>query len=147
MERLSSRPLAKLSLYAPPDRAARTRLLALCWTGFILVFFTFSTTQEYYSMPCYPALALLLGCAMAAPGPLDSSRNRAIVCRDRTLAAIVIAAILVAGARLPTPGDISDALTQNPEVYTLSLGHMSDLTLESFAYLRGPLLASRESPA
>ena len=35
------------------------RLLALCWTGFILVFFTFSTTQEYYSMPCYPALALL----------------------------------------------------------------------------------------
>ena len=37
------------------------RLLALCWAGFILVFFTFSTTQEYYSMPCYPALALLLG--------------------------------------------------------------------------------------
>ena len=40
---------------------SRTRLLALCWSGFILVFFTFSTTQEYYSMPCYPALALLLG--------------------------------------------------------------------------------------
>ena len=29
----------------------QTRLLALCWTGFVLVFFTFSTTQEYYSMP------------------------------------------------------------------------------------------------
>ena len=43
------------------DRASRTRLLALCWAGFILAFFTFSTTQEYYSMPCYPALALLLG--------------------------------------------------------------------------------------
>ena len=38
----------------------------LCWAGFILAFFTFSTTQEYYSMPCYPALALLLGCAMAS---------------------------------------------------------------------------------
>jgi hypothetical protein len=31
----------------------------------VLIFFTFSTTQEYYSMPCYPALALLLGSAMA----------------------------------------------------------------------------------
>ena len=27
----------------------------------MMVFFTFSTTQEYYSMPIYPALALLLG--------------------------------------------------------------------------------------
>jgi 4-amino-4-deoxy-L-arabinose transferase-like glycosyltransferase len=52
--------VAKLS-YKPVDRAGRTRLLALCWTGFLLIFFTFSTTQEYYSMPCYPALALLLG--------------------------------------------------------------------------------------
>ncbi len=59
--------VAKLS-FRPLDRAGRTRLLALCWIGFVLVFFTFSTTQEYYSMPCYPALALLLGSAMAAGG-------------------------------------------------------------------------------
>ena len=59
--------VVKLS-YRPIDRAGRTRLLALCWAGFILVFFTFSTTQEYYSMPCYPALALLLGSAMAMGG-------------------------------------------------------------------------------
>jgi len=52
--------VAKLS-FRPQDRAGRTRLLALCWIGFVLVFFTFSTTQEYYSMPCYPAFALLLG--------------------------------------------------------------------------------------
>ena len=57
-----------LSCLIGPDRAGRTRLLALCWTGFLLLFFTFSTTQEYYSMPCYPALALLLGSAMAAGG-------------------------------------------------------------------------------
>ena len=48
----------KLS-FKPIDRAGRARLFSLCWLGFILVFFTFSTTQEYYSMPCYPALALL----------------------------------------------------------------------------------------
>ena len=31
------------------------------------------------------------------------------------------------------------ALSYNPEAYTLSLGHMEDLTLRSFAYLRLPL--------
>src|SRR5581483_479176 len=50
------------------DRASRTRLLALCWTGLVLIFFTFSTTQEYYSMPCYPALALLIGSAIERGG-------------------------------------------------------------------------------
>jgi hypothetical protein len=40
---------------------------------------------------------------------------------------------------LPTPGDISSALSQHPSAYTLSLGHMLDLTLDSFAYLRLPL--------
>src|SRR5262249_38070632 len=35
--------------------------------------------------------------------------------------------------------DISAALSQNPDVYTLSLGHMTDLTLRAFAYLRAPL--------
>ncbi len=42
---------------------------------------------------------------------------------------------------LPTPGDISAALNQSADVnvYTLSLGHMTDLTLRAFAYLRAPL--------
>jgi len=41
--------------------------------------------------------------------------------------------------RLPARGDISTALTQHPELYTLSLGHMGDLTLQAFAYLKAPL--------
>ena len=65
--------------YRPTDRAGQTRLLALCWTGFILVFFTFSTTQEYYSMPCYPALALLIGSAMAAGGAWIRRGTRVLV--------------------------------------------------------------------
>ncbi len=52
--------------YKPVDRAGKVRLMALCWIGFLMVFFTFSTTQEYYSMPIYPAAALLLGSAMTA---------------------------------------------------------------------------------
>src|SRR5258706_12470799 len=45
--------------FKPTDRAGQARLLALCWMGFVMVFFTFSTTQEYYSLPIYPAVALL----------------------------------------------------------------------------------------
>jgi hypothetical protein len=49
--------------------------------------------------------------------------------------------ILMQVWNLPTPGDISKALTEQPiEAYTLSLGHMGDLTLNSFAYLRTPLV-------
>ena len=57
-------PAAVKLNYRNADRASRMRLLCLCWAGFLLLFFTFSSTQEYYSMPCYPALALLIGSAL-----------------------------------------------------------------------------------
>ncbi|HET8923512.1 MAG TPA: glycosyltransferase family 39 protein [Candidatus Acidoferrum sp.] len=125
--------------YKPVDRASRTRLLALCWTGFLLLFFTFSTTQEYYSMPVYPALALLLGCAMAGESRWLGVGTK-ILGAISSLAVFAIAAILYTVRSAPTPGDISRALQQHPEAYTLSLGHMGDLTIQSFAYLRGPLV-------
>lgn len=125
--------------FRPVDRAGRTRLLALIWVGFVLVFFTFSTTQEYYSMPIYPALALLLGCAMASgSGKLRiGSKTLAAVCAVCTLA---IATLLFTVRGVPAPGDIASALTSHPEAYTLSLGHLGDLTIRSFAYLRTPLV-------
>jgi hypothetical protein len=104
-----------------------------------MVFFTFSTTQEYYSMPIYPALALLLGCAMAGEGKWIR-RGTPILTVISALAATACIAILVADRNVPTPGDIFNALTSHPGAYTLSLGHMEDLTLQSFAYLRTPLL-------
>ncbi|MGH9770856.1 MAG: ArnT family glycosyltransferase [Candidatus Acidiferrales bacterium] len=130
--------VVKLS-YKPIDRAGKTRLLALCWAAFILIFFTFSTTQEYYSMPCYPALALLLGSAMAGGGNWirRGTRTLAIVAGCAALAAFTILFLV---RHVPAPGDISSALSPHPKAYTLSLGHMEDLTLESFAYLRVPLL-------
>jgi len=128
----------KLS-YKPVDRAGQTRLLALCWIGFMLIFFTFSTTQEYYSMPCYPALALLIGSAMAAENSWIRRGSRALGVLA-ALAAIACLAIAYQVRDLPTPGDISHALSSHPSAYTLSLGHMLDLTFASFAYLRLPLL-------
>jgi 4-amino-4-deoxy-L-arabinose transferase-like glycosyltransferase len=129
--------VARLS-YRPADRAGRTRLLALCWTGFLLLFFTFSTTQEYYSMPIYPALALLLGSAMASESKLLRVGTRVLagIC---ALAVVTIVVLLFLVRGVAAPGEISRALQQHPEDYTLSLGHLRDLTIPSLAYLRGPL--------
>jgi 4-amino-4-deoxy-L-arabinose transferase-like glycosyltransferase len=130
--------IAKLS-FKPTDRAGRAQLLALCWAGFVLIFFTFSTTQEYYSMPCYPALALLLGSAMAMEGDWIRRGTRAISV-IAACAGLATLTLFVLARNLPAPGDISQALSQHPGAYKLSLGHMQDLTLASFAYLRAPLL-------
>jgi Dolichyl-phosphate-mannose-protein mannosyltransferase len=126
---------------SPDDRATQTHLLALCWAGFVLIFFTFSTTQEYYSMPCYPAFALLLGSAMATGGAWIKRGTRALS-TITAICALLIVTILILVRHVPTPGDIVSALTSNPQAYKESLGHMEDLTINSFAYLRLPLVVA-----
>jgi len=127
--------------FAGRDRASRTHRLALIWIGVVLLFFSFSTTQEYYSMPCYPALALLLAGALYSGSRLVPYATRAAAA-IATLACAAVAIILWLVRALPTPGDISTALNESVDIYkdyTLSLGHMGDLTLAAFAYLRLPL--------
>lgn len=89
-------------------------------------------------MPCYPAIALLIGSVVATNGRAvrGGTRVLTILCACAVIAAI---AILVAVRHVPTPGDISEALSSHPAAYKLSLGHMEDLTVDSFAYLRLPL--------
>lgn len=130
--------IARLS-FKPGDRAGRTRLLALIFVAFVLIFFTFSTTQEYYSMPCYPALALLLGSAMAGEGDWIRRGTR-LLSVITACAGLATLTLFFLARNMPAPGDISQALSQHPGAYKLSLGHMQDLTLASFAYLKAPLL-------
>jgi hypothetical protein len=125
--------------FKPVDRAGRTRLLALCWAGFLMVFFTFSTTQEYYSLPIYPALALLLGSAMVTENSWTKWGTR-VLSAITALCTICIATLFYLVRNTPAPGDISEALKQNPGMYKLSMGHIGDLTIPSFAYLRLPLI-------
>ena len=131
-------PAALKLSYKPDTRAGRVRLMGLCWIGAVMVFFSFSTTQEYYSMPIYPALALLIGSAIAAGGSWIRNGTRVLIgiCG---LLFVVLTTLLVLSWRLPHVGELSQALTQNPDLYTLSMGHMSDLTLAAFAYLKLPL--------
>jgi hypothetical protein len=122
-------------------RENKVRLLAVIWITFILVFFSLSTTQEYYSLPIYPALAMLLATDLATRERYPRAA-RIVLASILSLSLCAILFLLIYNAHTPTPGDISSALTQNPDMYTLSLGHMSDLTLHSFAYLRLPLIVA-----
>jgi Dolichyl-phosphate-mannose-protein mannosyltransferase len=124
--------------YQPSSRAGRTRLMAICWIGVVMLFFTFSTTQEYYSMPIYPALALLVGSALSTGGRWQRV-GTGILTAVFAIVSAALSIVLLQVWHLPAPGDISQALIQHPELYTLSLGHMLDLTLNAFAYLKLPL--------
>jgi 4-amino-4-deoxy-L-arabinose transferase-like glycosyltransferase len=131
-------PAAIKESYTAQSRASRARLMAICWIGVVMVFFTFSTTQEYYSMPIYPALALLLGSAIAS-GDKTLRAGTWILQGISVAVCVALAFVLLMVWRQPATGDISQALTQHPEMYTLSMGHIGDLTLGAFAYLKFPL--------
>ena len=90
-------------------------------------------------MPLYPALALLLGSAMQIEDSWTrvATKVLGLVC---ALGAVATATLFFLVWQKDAPGDISRALEQHPEAYTLSLGHLGDLTLQSFAYLKAPLL-------
>lgn len=92
-------------------------------------------------MPCYPALALLLGSAMALGGSWirRGARVIAVIAGCSAIAALGLWWLV---RDVPHPGDISAALNSRPGTYTLSLGHIEDLTMSSFAYLRLPLLVA-----
>jgi len=126
----------------PQNRLERVSILAVCWVFVVMGFFSLSTTQEYYSMPIYPALALLIGIALDKKEELP--RFGLWVITTACLAAIpAILSILYLVRNIQTSGDISKALAKSDDVYavyTLALGHFGDLTLNSFAYLRFPLV-------
>lgn len=124
--------------FSPSTREGRVKLMAVCWIAVVMLFFTFSTTQEYYSMPIYPAVAILIAACLRKGGGLVKVGSTALLALSLLLG-LVLTGVLVSVRNLPARGDISEALTQHPEMYTLSLGHMGDLTLNAFAYLRLPL--------
>ncbi|MBO0861840.1 MAG: glycosyltransferase family 39 protein [Chloracidobacterium sp.] len=128
-------------LKRPTDRQDQLRLLAILWFLVIVVFFSFSTRQEYYTFPVFPALALLLGDALAAG---EREKSRLVVWGQGFLLAVGLLSSAALGymlwlSRHASPAsDIAQLLTSNPENYRLSLGHASDLTTAAFASLRFP---------
>lgn len=119
-------------------REGRVRVLCLVWIGFVLVFFSLSTTQEYYSLPIYPALAMLLGAQLSRHERYAAVARWVLCCLFAVLFA-VLCFLLWTTRGMAATGDISQALANNPEMYTFSLGHLTDLRIPAFAYLRLPL--------
>lgn len=129
------------------DSRQRALLLCAIWALVILVFFSFSSRQEYYNIPALPGLAVIIGAWMAQEesAPAGSNIRRA----GRRIAAVVlgIAVPLFAFAMLllwysdsvPRGTDLAGILTKNPGDYALSFGHILDLTPKAMGFFRAPL--------
>ncbi len=132
------------------DARGRANLLCGTWAGSILIFFSFSTRQEYYIVPALPALALLLGGWLGREGAADdqSSIRRAgrvfsaILFAVGTAAFAVTIFLFLSSAPAPANKDISELLSKNPQAYALSFGHVLDLTPQALGAFRAPLLAA-----
>jgi 4-amino-4-deoxy-L-arabinose transferase-like glycosyltransferase len=133
-------------------REREATLTVTLWALIVLLFFTFSSRQEYYSLPALPALALMAGGLLAradATGPrLDvASRRWASVCHLWVLSPVAVVVAAVSGyfawtAPKPPQGATLDAvLSSNPAMYNVSLGHMFDLTTQALGFFRGPMIA------
>ena len=126
----------------------RTTLLLTIYTLLILVFFSLSTNQEYYTFPAYLPLLMLIAAAITRAEQTFSSDRAArawITFAHATLTVVgaVSAIALLVGLwqsrSLPFNPDIGDLLAhRNVGDYTLSMSHFFDLTGPSFAALRLP---------
>jgi len=129
------------------DARGRANLLLGIWIAVIVGFFSFSSRQEYYSLPAVPALALLTA------GWLQRENNSPADSRERHAGRVASGVLLAIGSLVfvacmsifaqshpfPPGTDIGDVLTAHPGHYKLSLGHMQDLTIEALGMFRAQL--------
>jgi 4-amino-4-deoxy-L-arabinose transferase-like glycosyltransferase len=136
-------PLRRWWRGASLNETERARLLLFCWAAVPMVFFSFSTRQEYYVLPAMPALALLVGGWLAEDaGAGDTARPRlrtAWLLFAAGACGAAVAAFFALRSSSPS-GDLAAALSSNPEDYALSFGHFLDLSTRAMAFFRPPLL-------
>ena len=134
-------PLRRWWRRAPLSDMESARLLLFCWAAVPMVFFSFSTRQEYYVLPAMPALALLIGGWLAedanGTGPPRLRMAWLLFAAGACGAAVAVFFALHSGA---PQGDLAAALRSNPGDYALSFGHFLDLSTRAMAFFRLPLL-------
>ena len=125
----------------------QTIQLLLIFSALVLVFFSVSTNQEYYTFPVYLPLLMLLAAALSSieRNAPDPTLRRALTC---TFAAYALLGLAIASAlayglwssrHMPFVPDIGEFLAhRDVGDYTLSMSHFFDLTGPSFAALRLP---------
>ena len=134
------------------DARGQTRLLLGVWAAVVMLFFSFSTRQEYYCLPALPAFILLLAGwfedealeaeAFRVPGRLVPTGQRISVLILALGSAVALACgFFVLHAQPPGPSvDLASLLRQNPGDYALSFGHFLDLNARAMGAFRKPLL-------
>jgi 4-amino-4-deoxy-L-arabinose transferase-like glycosyltransferase len=129
-----------------------TRLLLGLWAVIPLLFFSFSTRQEYYVLPALPPLILLIASwlndeateaeSFIVPNPLTRSGQRisvVLLVLGSTAAFVAGFFILHAHPLIPN-ADLASLLRQNPGDYALSFGHFLDLNAQAMSAFRDPLI-------
>jgi 4-amino-4-deoxy-L-arabinose transferase-like glycosyltransferase len=143
-------PISLTRWHSGLSNRERGTLLFALWAFIVLLFFSFSSRQEYYVIPGVPGLALLLGgwLARETASPLDSAVRRSGRISSLVLAIIGVLAcgaciFLAAHAKTPPPNfDIAELLKKNPQDYALSFGHFLDLTPQAMGAFKIPLLVT-----
>src|SRR5215469_4328278 len=122
--------------------ADQTRLLCFVWATVVLVFFAFSTNQEYYTFPAYFPLIILVADALISTCERQSRWQSAayvVLVFLGVAASVALFAGLWSSRNLPYQPDVGSALAERAiGNYTLSMSHFFDLTGASFAGLRLP---------
>jgi len=122
--------------------------LLIIWAACVMVFFSFSTRQEYYALPALPPIALMIGGWLAREENCSARDPQRVAGRRIAFVLFLLGAVgsglagfLAIRAQPVSPGmDISTLLTQNPGEYALSLGHLLDLSTRTMGAFRLPLL-------
>jgi hypothetical protein len=140
------------------------------WSAFVLLFFSFSTRQEYYVLPAFPALAVLgagwlawvdhyrpqrseKGSKVVVTASLEHEEAVRLVKAGQAaihatevllivgvLFAIAAVAVLL-HAHTPSGNvDLAALLSEHPGAYAMSMGHFLDLNAEALGLFRLPLI-------
>lgn len=129
-------------------RSQQASLFFAIWAVVTVGFFTFSTRQEYYTIPAIPALALLVGAWLDREVVFPAAESKGGRISSWVLFAMVAAGSIVGIALLlssktPTPGaDLAELLRKHPQDYDFSLGHFLDLTPEALGMFRPELIGA-----
>jgi len=142
-------PLRWRSLRDRLDRSSRANFLFFLWAFVIVGFFSFSTRQEYYTIPALPGLALLVGGWLSRESSTENDSERRAGRVSATVLFVLgilgfgVGMYLLSVSHLPTPNaDLADLLKKNPQDYDFSLGHVLDLTPRALGAFRAPLWTS-----